>query len=372
MKGPKEQCRLTNRWNETILTNTSTWLLPSKAYPEVPQGTGVFCYVSQALPLQAHAGSRSYLLGESPRPQEESQEAADGDRQHREDEQTIPFTNIFDPSEDCIQGHCHAVLPALWRRISIPWGENSLAPLVWVHRSGSVQIRSKHFQFCLADLQGHSSANSHQASSWHYCSKLIPTILLSTTSLRAWKKIRGLWKIRTECSSISKTRLVQNKVTLLGERRCLLQPPQFGVWTPKPRKGTLQGSIQAGNRAVFPKGRAGNILNRTITAGQARWNWTSLIKAGLGFFISLPKKGWMSSMRDTHQTGNSHRLEHARTPSVICHLLSWKWNDFTFLPTTMLIRLGPIYFQRIIRLSHRDCFPFLCCVRIQSQRWFLC
>lgn len=161
-------------------------------------------------------------------------------------------------------------------------------------------------------------------------------------------------------------------MTLLGQRRCIPQPPQFGVWTPKPRTRTLQGSIQRGSRAAFPKGRAGNTLNGTITAGQARWNWTSLIKAGLGFFLfSLPKKGWMSSMRHTHRTGNSHRLEHARTP-VIRHLLSWKWNDFTFLPTTLLIRVGPIYFQRIIRLSHRDCFPFLCCICIQSQCWFLC
>lgn len=81
--------------------------------------------------------SCSYLLGEAPGPQEESQKAADSDGQHGEDEQPIPFTNIFDPSEDCIQGHRHAVLAALWRRISIPWGENSLAPLARVHRSGS-------------------------------------------------------------------------------------------------------------------------------------------------------------------------------------------------------------------------------------------
>lgn len=92
------------------------------------------------------------------------------------------------------------------------------------NRPRSVQIRSKHFQFCLADLQGHPSANRHQASSWHYCSKLIPTILLSTTSLRACKKIRGLWKIRTECSSISKTRLLQNKVT------CSEHSLVFPVW----------------------------------------------------------------------------------------------------------------------------------------------
>lgn len=133
MKRPKEQPGLTNRRHETILTNTHvsfTFESPPCSSPRQIRVLLCKCGISSAV-------SRSYLLGEPPRPQEESQEAADGDGQHREDEQTIPFTNILDPSEDCIQGHRHAVLPALWRRISIPWGENPLAPLVRVHGSGS-------------------------------------------------------------------------------------------------------------------------------------------------------------------------------------------------------------------------------------------
>lgn len=154
---------------------------------------------------------------------------------------------------------------------------------------------------------------------------------------------------------------------------CVPQPRQSGVWTSKERQ-QCEPCIQRGKSnvtAVFLKGRGGNILNWTITR-QARWNWTSLIKAGLAFFVLTSKKVWMSSTGDTHRTENSCILKHARTPSGIWHLLSWKWNDFTFSPTTILIRVGPIYFQRIIRLSHRDCFPFLCRARIQSRCWYLC
>lgn len=50
MKRPREQRRLTITWNETILTNTYTCLLPSEAHPEVAQVTNVFCYVSVAFP----------------------------------------------------------------------------------------------------------------------------------------------------------------------------------------------------------------------------------------------------------------------------------------------------------------------------------
>lgn len=100
-------------------------------------------------------------------------------------------------------------------------------------------------------------------------------------------------------------------------------------------------------------------MSWTITTGQARWNWASLTEAGLGFFCFHGKKGWINSTRDMHWTENSCTLKHAGTPSGVWHVLSQKWNDFTFLPTTMLIRAGPIYFQRIIRLNHRDCFPFL-------------
>lgn len=61
-------------------------------------------------------------------------------------------------------------------------------------------------------------------------------------------------------------------------------------------------------------------------------------------------------------------LKHGRKAAGIWHLLSWKQNDFTFSSTTLLIRVGPIYFQRIIRVSHGDCFPFLHRVCTQYQR----
>lgn len=92
--------------------------------------TDIFCPVSHSFVTD--------LLREPPGPEEESKKTSHYDRQYWQNEQTISFTNILDPSQHCIKCHCHAVLSALWRRISIPCRETSLASLVRIDSSSSV------------------------------------------------------------------------------------------------------------------------------------------------------------------------------------------------------------------------------------------